>query len=195
MIYGWCGWQWQLLPSGNLLDGYGTWHIEIVSFPQWKWWFSIAMLVYQRVVLLVKNVQWMLPFLTCWANPRMIFQRSRHSFGINQTFFIARFWRDDLLATRYPFENSIGRWQILEHLDSISTSQGPVCFKISVSREGPYPTLEPDVGRMILSVSGCYMKEKWPLPEWPSRSSSLQTIPKSEIPLVNVYITMENRNF
>ena len=37
------------LPAGHLLHSYWTWPIELVDLPILKWWFSIAMSVYQRV--------------------------------------------------------------------------------------------------------------------------------------------------
>ena len=37
-----------IVPSGNLLHSYWKWPIYS-RFSHWKWWFSIAMLVYQRV--------------------------------------------------------------------------------------------------------------------------------------------------
>ena len=45
------------VPSGNLLHSYWKWQF-IVDFPIEKWWFSIAMLVYQRVTLFSETPFW-----------------------------------------------------------------------------------------------------------------------------------------
>ena len=41
--------EWNL-PSCNLIVCHWTWSIEVVDLPNLKWWFSIAMLNYQRVL-------------------------------------------------------------------------------------------------------------------------------------------------
>ena len=37
------------VPSGNLLHSYWTWPAIVRGFTHWTWWFSIAMLIYQRL--------------------------------------------------------------------------------------------------------------------------------------------------
>ena len=44
-----------LIPSGNLLHSYLNWPF-ILEFTHWKWWCSIVMLVYQRVIYLIVDI-------------------------------------------------------------------------------------------------------------------------------------------
>ena len=54
------------LPSGKLLHSYWKWTIYS-WFTHWKWWFSIVMLVYQRVIRgFHKKQHW---FLQTWTKP------------------------------------------------------------------------------------------------------------------------------
>ena len=54
------------IPSGNLLHNYWKWPI-CSGFTHWKWWFSMVMLVYQRVYQLYTRY---IPILTGWLVTR-----------------------------------------------------------------------------------------------------------------------------
>ena len=47
----WTAWTYYIvtLPSGKQTVCYWTWSWKVRGFTHWKWWFSIVMLVYQRV--------------------------------------------------------------------------------------------------------------------------------------------------
>ena len=57
------------IPSGNLLHNYGKIHHLFREISHEKWWFSIVMLVYQRVVTMVCSETWLINYIyTLYSN-------------------------------------------------------------------------------------------------------------------------------